>query len=427
MTETVLTAASAYVLQNGSALGRTSFVDRLRFFLLWLLGLSGALVMIEPAPYELVALIAIIVFAASGLSLRGAHLPLLFLLLLLSIGFVIGVLPVMTLEGTAIWTAVSCFLAVTTLFYALALAEDTEIRLEMLLKGYVLGALLACLVGMLAYFRLIPGEDVFVLYSRVRATFKDPNVFAAYLVLPALVVLARTMFGRGRERFTAALMLLAIAGGLFLSFSRGAWGHFAASAALFLALSYVTRRSALERVRIVVFTGVVCAALAVLIVALLSIPQVESLFQDRASLVQGYDAGPMGRFGRHVLGSLLMLDHPFGIGPLQFSKYFPEDPHNSILASFAAGGWLSGCAFTALMLVTLLAGLRYVLVPTPLQPSFIAVYATFVGELGESYVIDVLHWRHFFMIIGIVWALIIVTNARLRAAPKTSRALSDSI
>ena len=83
-----------------------------------------------------------------------------------------------------------------------------------------------------------------------------------------------------------------------------------------------------------------------MIVAILSLPQVNGLFEERASLVQSYDSGRFGRFGRHILGAQLALDQPFGIGPLQFSKYFPEDPHNSFLDSFMAGGWLSGAAIS---------------------------------------------------------------------------------
>jgi hypothetical protein len=154
-----------------------------------------------------------------------------------------------------------------------------------------------------------------------------------------------------------------------------------------------------------------------LIVAILSLPQVNGLFEERASLVQSYDSGRFGRFGRHILGAQLALDQPFGIGPLQFSKYFPEDPHNSFLDSFMAGGWLSGAAYLALTLVTLAVGLRYVFVRTPWRSAYIALYATFLAESGESYIIDVQNWRHYFLIMGVLWGLVIAAAARRRARP----------
>jgi hypothetical protein len=161
----------------------------------------------------------------------------------------------------------------------------------------------------------------------------------------------------------------------------------------------------------------------------LSLHQVADLFKERASLVQDYDAGQMGRFGRHILGAMLALDHPFGIGPLQFKNYFPEDPHNSFLDSFMAGGWLGGATFLVLVLVTLWVGLRSAFARTPWQATAIAAYGAFVGEVGESYVIDVQHWRHYYLIIGLVWALALAKRPSVMAATRSSneRRMADAV
>jgi hypothetical protein len=47
-----------------------------------------------------------------------------------------------------------------------------------------------------------------------------------------------------------------------------------------------------------------------MLVVILSVPQVSELFQERASFTQEYDTGRFGRFGRHILGAELALDHP---------------------------------------------------------------------------------------------------------------------
>jgi hypothetical protein len=406
-----LTALAAAHRASGNA---ARFSDRLCAGLLWLIGLSSGFVLIEPAPYEFLIAIAILVFAVTGLSVRTAHVPLMLLLILYNVSYAISVVPVIALPDTAKWTAVSCFLAITTLFFALALTEDTERRLDLLMKGYVASAVIVSAIGVLAYFRLIPSADTFIFASRAKSTFKDPNVFGPFLVLPGLILMQRVMLGRLRDAFWNAPMLLLIAAALLLSFSRGAWGHFAASAVVLLGFTALTSRSAAERMRIVLFALAGAALLAVLIVVLASLPQVSGLFQERASLVQSYDAGHTGRFGRHILGALMIFDHPIGIGPLQFSKYFPEDPHNSFLDAFMAGGWLGGVTFATLVLVTLFVGLHHVFTRTPWQTTYIAVYATFVGEVGESYLIDVQHWRHYFLIMGVLWGLI-AANLRLRS------------
>ena len=389
----------------------SSLVERLRLGSLWLIGAISGFVVIEPAPYEFAIMLSALVFVATRMTLRAAHVPLLLMLIFYNIGFATSLVPVIELPKTARWTAISCFLSLTALFFAMALADDTARRAEVLLRGYILSAVITSAIGVLAYFKLIPGWEMFILALRVSSTFKDPNVFGPFLVLPGLIVLQRIMFGRLRDAPFNGTIVLTIAAGLLLSFSRGAWGHFAASAAIMLFLSYVTAHSPAERVRIVVFAAVGAVTIAAFIVALLSIDAVDVLFKERASLVQNYDAGHLGRFGRHILGALMIFDHPLGIGPLQFNKYFPEDPHNSFLDSFMAGGWLGGFTFLALVLVTLAIGFRQVFARTPWQPISIAAYAAFVGEVGESYIIDVQHWRHYYLIMGLVWGLAIAGRA----------------
>ena len=43
--------------------------------LVWLAGASGAIVFIEPSPYELVTLVAAVLFVATGLLLRLVFIP----------------------------------------------------------------------------------------------------------------------------------------------------------------------------------------------------------------------------------------------------------------------------------------------------------------------------------------------------------------
>jgi hypothetical protein len=87
---------------------------------MWLVGASGGIVVIEPAPYELVIALALLLFMVTGMTLRPAHLPLLLLLIAYNIGYLIGVVPVLTEEGTVMWAAVSSFMSLTTLSFALA-------------------------------------------------------------------------------------------------------------------------------------------------------------------------------------------------------------------------------------------------------------------------------------------------------------------
>ncbi len=412
--------ASTYSPPAATRAAVSPFVRRLQLGSFWLVAAISGFVLIEPAPYEFVIMLAALIFVATGVRLRAGHVPLVLMLIFYNVGFATSLVPVIELPDTAKWTAVSCFLSLTTLFFAVAFAEETERRTQVYLQGYILAAVMTSLIGVAAYFRLLPNSEMFIRALRAASTFKDPNVFGPFLVLPGLIVIQRMMVGRPRTVLFYGVILLIIAAGLFFSFSRGAWGHFAASAVMMLFFLYVTAPTGSARLRIIVFAVAGAGAISVLILGLLSIKGVDALFQERASLVQNYDAGHLGRFGRHILGALLALDHPLGVGPLQFSKYFPEDPHNSFLDSFSAGGWLGGFAFMALVLVTVVIGLRHVFVRTPWQPIYIAAYATFLGEVGESYVIDVQHWRHYYLIMGMVWGLLVAGRA-WRDAAKVAR------
>ena len=90
------------------------------------------------------------------------------------------------------WVAVSWYLAATALFFAAMLQVNTEERLDALMRGCLIAGIIAAVAGVAGYFRLVPGgSDLLLLYDRARGTFKDPNVFGAFLVLPALIALQR--------------------------------------------------------------------------------------------------------------------------------------------------------------------------------------------------------------------------------------------
>jgi hypothetical protein len=403
-------------LPAGVGAGPRIAAETLRGALLWFFGFSGAFVFIEPSPYEIVGIITIVLFALTGLSLRAPLVPLTILLVLLNVGYATAVVQVSDQTKPVMWVLVSAFLATTAIFYAAMLGANTQRRLELLMRGYLAAALVAALAGSGAYFHLFgSASDLFVLYGRARGTFNDPNVLGAFLVLPGLLVLQRILAGRMMIR--SMLMLPVILAALLLSFSRAAWGQFVLAAAVMMVFTFFTSRSGNERLRIVLVAVVGLLVIAAFVVALLSIGEVASLFKERAALEQEYDVGRYGRFGRYLLGADLALEHPLGIGPLQFAKLFVEDPHNTFLNAFMSGGWLTGFCYLTLTLVTAAMGMRFVLVRTPWQPFYHAIYAAYLGVVVESAIIDIDHWRHYFLILGVLWGLMAASRSYVAAMP----------
>src|SRR3954471_2499909 len=78
--------------------------------LVWLVGASGAIVFIEPSPYELMTLTATVLFFAPGLRLRLVFMPLLLLLVLVNIGYSIGAIPFLDKPEVVNWIATSWYM-----------------------------------------------------------------------------------------------------------------------------------------------------------------------------------------------------------------------------------------------------------------------------------------------------------------------------
>ncbi len=420
----------AYAAAAGGSLSLTTAapgVLALQRALVWLVGASGAIVFIEPSPYELSTLGASLIFFATGLRMRLVFVPLLLALFLLNVGYTIGAIPFLDKSEVANWIATSWYMAVTVVFFAMVISEDTEARLDMLRRGLVVGAMIASLAALGGYFNLVPGgHDLLTLYERARGTFKDPNVLGAFLVLPALFCLQSIVSDKFGKSFRSTIAFGIMSLAILLAFSRAAWGGLVITSGFMLALMVVTSRSQAQRSRIIVMALVAVILATALVAVLLSFDSIAEMFKQRASFDQSYDEGRFGRFGRHILGADMALDLPFGIGPLQFHNYFPEDTHNSYLNAFMSGGWLSGICYPALVFVTALTGFRYISVRTPWQRTYLAIFAAFLGTVGESFIIDTDHWRHFWMMLGTMWGIYVGTErwkaSANAASPATVRA-----
>ena len=385
--------------------------------LVWLVAASCAIVFIEPSPYELATLTAAVIFFATGLRLQLVFMPLLLLLSLINIGYCLGAIPFMDRSEVFSWVVTSWYMAFTVIFFAMVISEDTLARLDMLSRGLVTGASIAAASAIAGYFNLVPGgHDLLTLYERARGTFKDPNVLGAFLILPALFALQSVVSDNLRKSLRSSVALAVIALAIFLAFSRAAWGGLALTGTFMLAMMVLTSQTQAQRSRIIVTSVVAIVVTIALVAVLLSFDSISDLFRQRASFDQSYDEGRFGRFGRHILGAEMALDLPFGIGPLQFHRYFPEDTHNSYLNAFMSGGWTAGVCYPALLFVTVMLGFRYIFKAVPWQRAYLAIFSAFLCTVGEGFIIDTDHWRHFWMMLGAMWGMFAAAQ-RYKAGP----------
>jgi hypothetical protein len=350
------------------------------------------------------------------------------MLFLVNIGYTICAANLMNQSRIVTWIMTSWYMAITAIFFAMAVAQDTSARLDFLRRGLIFGALIASLAGIAGYFSLFPGAyGLFTLYGRAMGPFKDPNVFSAFLVLPALFLLQSVVSDRFGKALRSTLVLGIITLALLLAFSRAAWGQFIIASAFMLFMMVLTSKTNIQRSRIITLSVVALLMGAVLLLVLLSFDSIDTIFKQRASFDQSYDEGRFGRFGRHILGARMALDLPFGIGPLQFTKFFPEDTHNSYLNAFMSGGWISGVCYPALIGTTVVLGFRYAFVRTPWQRVYLAVFATFLGTVGEAFIIDTDHWRHFWMMTGLMWGMFAASQQYIATARRSWGAAKAAI
>ncbi|WP_245479478.1 O-antigen ligase family protein [Hansschlegelia zhihuaiae] len=389
--------------------------------IVWLAVATSFFVMFEPAAYDLLIVGSLVLFAFTGLKLPRTLLPFLLLVILYQLGAVVTLNKVFDRPDTLKWTIVGIFLAATGVFFALFLAERTEERARLIANAWLVAGVISGGLAIIGYFHLVPFSDKLLLFSRAKGAFKDPNVYAPHLIFPALVLIQR-LYSSDLKRSLIWLALLgAVMAGVFLSFSRGSWGHLIASAAVMTTFTILVAPSPGSRARILVTCIAAAGAGALLIIGLLQIPAVGDLFAERASLEQNYDVGHGGRFSNHVIGWRIALDQPLGIGIFQFGKVVGADVHNTYLNGFLSYGWLGGISLIVMTALTLVFGFRYVLVATPWRPVFICCFSTWMVLMVEAAVIDVDHWRHQWALLGMTWGFVAANAAweRRRAAEPT--------
>ncbi|GLK68261.1 O-antigen ligase family protein [Hansschlegelia plantiphila] len=389
----------------------TISAESFREGVVWLAVASSFFVMFEPAAYDLIMIVAIVLFVGTGLKLPRTLLPFLLLVALYQLGAILTLTLVFDRADTQKWTTVGVFLAGTGCFYSLFLAERTEIRAKLIANAWVIAGVASGLLAIAGYFHLVPFSESLLRYNRAKGAFKDPNVFAPHLIFPALVLMQRLYSSNARRSLALLAPLGVIMAGVLLSFSRGSWGHLIASAALMTVLTVLAAPTPSARARILLTCLAATLGAALMIAVIIHLPSVSSLFAERASLEQNYDTEHGGRFSNHVMGFRLALDKPFGIGIFQFAKRFGADVHNTYLNAFMSYGWLGGVVLPVMTILTLVSGFRYVLAATPWRPIFICTFSTWVVLMVEAAVIDIDHWRHQWALLGMTWGFIAATAA----------------
>jgi hypothetical protein len=377
--------------------------ERVWPFVVFALLAMSCFVQVEPAPYDYALLASMGAFVLAGTRFPpGLAWPALFLALVFT-GYAIGLLFAYHRYEGLLYLRTSAYLGVSTLFFAALVWRTPERMMSWLMAGALVAGVLASCLALAGYLG-VPGAEAFALFGRATGPFNDPNVFAPTLILPLLYLLHHMTAGKGRNAALAMPVFLLLLLGLFFSFSRGAWLNFSLALLVFVTLSW-SGSSGTQRTRFMGFAAVAVAFAVIAIGWALSMEGVRALFTERFVLAQEYDISAGGRFASMREAFKTGLANPLGIGPFQWPFIWGLMPHNVYVNVFVSGGVISIIGWAGLTIATLWTGFNAVRAAGPFRPMLVIGLAVFFGHAAQGALIDTNHWRHLYVLAGVIWGL----------------------
>ncbi len=394
-------------------------VHRAALALVWLTVASSFLVFSEPAPVDLLTIALFVLLPVLGLTDAKPALIGGFALWLVigAFGFLSAAVATDTAEATQ-HMAVSFYLSGACFAFALFVAKQPEAHTRLVLNGYLTASVLASILGIAGYLDLFPGAfDLLTRYGRATSTFKDPNVFGPFLIAGLLMALHLWLvrpLARGLLPLAAAALITVA---ILFTFSRGAWVATAIALGIYGYIHMITAERNLDRVKLAALVICGAAVLGLILAAALQSDGVASLLEERATLEQPYDQGVEGRFGGQEKAVQLILENPLGIGARDFTHYHHhEEAHNVYLSMMMNAGWPGGLLYLIICAATLGLGLQHAFKKTKTQPLFLIVFAALASQILQGVLIESDHWRHFYLLMGVVWGLMAADRRIVRTA-----------
>jgi O-antigen ligase len=271
---------------------------------------------------------------------------------------------------------------------------------RLVVGAYIAGAALSAVLALLAVLGApLPGRAALIGEGvRAQGLFKDPNVFAPYLIPALLIVLEEMVRPRlfHLRRRTGGALLAVLALGIVFAYSRAAWLNLAI--ALVVMLGVMAARGGAGR-RVLPVLAVVLA-LAGVAVGAIAVSGSGAILRERAQ-TQQYDTE---RFAAQRSGVRLAEDHPLGIGPGQFDVVEPISSHSIYVRLLAEQGVLGLAVLLVLLGGTLgLAVQNAVVGRDAYGVGSAALLGAWCGLLANSAFIDSLHWRHLWLVAALIW------------------------
>ena len=356
-------------------------------------------VRLEPAPTDFILGTVVAVALVTGrfslgrvpqsiFLLVGAYLALNIVSAAVAIDFPLAVsfgLITLYLAGFAIWLT--------------SFVNSTK-RARLVAGAYVYGAAAVAVLGTLAlWVSPLASAGFDPDFYRAQSSFQDPNVFGHFLIPAMLIVLDELLTPRilpGGRVLKLALLAATLIGIVF-SYSRSAWAGAVLGAFIVFAV-HITRRGGTSGAPKIL----ALAALAIVAISFTITSTGTGEFIDERAQLQRYDSD---RFATQRAGLELAASNPLGVGPGQFENHLRIAAHSTYVRAVAEHGVLGLVTLVALMLLTLLIAARNAIFGRHTYGiGSGALFASWFAIVFASFVIDTIHWRHLWLVAGLIWA-----------------------
>lgn len=370
----------------------------------FLVGLLLPFVAVEPAPYDVLVGVLLVVRWTSPTLIAWLRKPSPVMLRLedwFLVAFVVGsIISTYVNRGNYFFVAVTMYLLSSYVAFR-CLGPSVG---KALVAGYVSGALFEYLS--VSVWRLLnePFLSKVMFGWRVKGTFKDPNVYGAFFIPLLLGSVDALICGNWANKATRRSVILFVlatisAHAILTSYSRGA---VVATAVGVLILVFMRLRNGpsvlYKTITLSVVIPIIAFSLETAVISAQNFlyeknSDVATQVQDRVGL-KPYDNR---RFGVQLAALALAPSHPLGIGPGRILDRFNYDAHSLFIRVLVENGWIA--------FVGMLGWIGQVLFRLLVEPNegtigvhSPALVAAISAFCVDSLVISTLHWRHFWLL-----------------------------
>lgn len=388
-------------------------------------------VIIEPAPSDLFFVLCFGVFLFAGkLAVARILWPFFLALLVFFFSNMVSALAWKSASFGAQYLAITAYMLLIPLMMAhYALRFGTQM-VDRFYKAFFIAATISAVIGTLAVLHLAPGPITLYFRSddglRLSPLFKDPNVFGPFMTTAGTLMIGYFMRGSVEHKTRGLMLALFVLLAMFLTFSRGAWLGTAVSASVFFVLMLFFSRERRSFASFALFSSIGTLGVLGAGAFMLSKLNLTGFLAHRFAL-QSYDDHRFSNWGNAFK---VIAEKPFGVGPGHYvgRTHFAQSDfglatHNVYLKVAVENGWLGFIAFFLAIGLLVFQLLRRAKGHDDRQPLRIAIVAAILGQFANSVVVDSLHWRHLFVLIGFGCCELVLYQMGRRSRRATGRAV----